>query len=64
MTLLKSETSLKYVQKKITKVFNPSKFNPDTIQYEYIKDKDFVFKGMNLKNSTIIANRTNIASIL
>lgn len=40
----------------------PIEWNPDAIEYEYISDKPF--KSLDVKQTTFLANRLNIANIL
>jgi hypothetical protein len=43
-------------------VLNPVKWNPEAINYEYIKEKHA--KVMDNKSMTLIANRTSIVEVL
>lgn len=61
VSFLKSEVLKKTLDKKLHRAFNPLKWNPDAIHYEYIKDK---IKTQEPKSMMVIANRVDIVNTL
>ena len=62
VSLQKSETTMKLLEKRVNTAFNPLKWNPDCVNYEFIKEK--VKNYQDTKSMLIMANRVHIYQIL
>lgn len=62
ISLQKSETTTRLLEKRVNAVFNPLKWNPDCVNYEYIKEKSKAV--IDTKSMLVMANRVHIYQIL
>ena len=53
---------MNYIEKKMLQVFNPVKWNPDCLNYEFCSEK--MKEGVDNKFMLTIANRSTISGLI